>query len=350
MKTIALLLFGIVLIAGCVGQTAETGSEGQPLEKIKEPSGGSRAGETPTESETGTGISDIQIYEAADFIALSPDGRTAITARRKEITISDISGGGANLIKRVSIGEYVNSLSWNPVGGAITIGHGTNLSIMNTNEYEIERSIDSKYNIYSGWSPDGSKLAYWDSENKITVENYKTAEVIKVVDVGDNIINAVAWSPDGNQLAIIEAPSRKPLKIDIWDISSGAIVKTFDAENANTRDSDRIIWSPDGDKLAYVAEDGNVNVLDIPTGNVIKTLVTGGIADDIAWSPDGSKLASTGTGRTTIWDTSTWEVYRTFTLGGTNGIAWSSDGKRVAFIDTPGLNEGTQNTAFIKVV
>ena len=118
---------------------------------------------------------------------------------------------------------------------------------------------------------------------------------------------------------------------DIWDTSSHTLIRTLtipelsDDPNAST-----IALSPDGRVLAHADMVGSVQLWDVTTGWLDKTLPepVGGPAW-IAWSPN-SKLVAAGGSVVRLWDAVAGKILRTFPASG--DLAFSSDGKLLATV------------------
>ena len=94
-------------------------------------------------------------------------------------------------------------------------------------------------------------------------------------------ISAVAFSPDGNKLAIFS-----PDEIIIRDMETDEDIQAFEYEAWVTD----IEFSPDGQKIAVTSEDG-VSVWNIDSEELLFFLTEQHI-NAVAFSPDGSRLAS----------------------------------------------------------
>jgi uncharacterized protein (TIGR02145 family) len=144
-----------------------------------------------------------------------------------------------------------------------------------------------------------------------------------------DIVDSVAWSPNGSQLA---TGARDNL-MHVWDSTTGASI--FDS-TGHTADVVEVAWSPDGAKLATVSDDKSARVWDSATGAEL-LLLTGHTArlDSVKWSPDGSQLLSASPidESVRIWDALTASNLRTFVLpSASNGtsVVWSPDGSQIA--------------------
>ncbi len=137
----------------------------------------------------------------------------------------------------------------------------------------------------------------------------------------------VAVSPDGNLVAI----SSEDPYIQLWDVTSGEIVQTFDTPFGEATFS--LVFSPDGTLLAAADGHGFVRIWDLASGELVKLLEYGDDSDvhDLAFSPDGILLATGGTARSMrLWDVASGQMVYSTNAEGVMGLAFSPDGKLVA--------------------
>ena len=163
--------------------------------------------------------------------------------------------------------------------------------------------------------------------------------------------HAVAWSPDGSQVAL----GRYRGDAFIHDSRSGQQlahlqILNLEQKKALYTDVSYLEWSPDGSKLAAASCDSEVSIWDARTWELLSRLVghePPTCVISVHWSPDGSRLLTTSgmdelgardkTGR--IWDADTGK--QLLVLRGHTGhiftSGWSPDGRRVV----TGSSDGT---------
>jgi Tol biopolymer transport system component len=153
------------------------------------------------------------------------------------------------------------------------------------------------------------------------------------------------WSPDGQKIAYVYAPSY--LTSDIW-------VKLVYEDMAPTRiTSDKASdsspsWSPDGTMIAFQSyRTGNWDIwLTKPDGSDSDVQFTTDSADDKnpVWSPDGTQIVflSNRSGNYDIWVKSYEEIEPSRQITNTSeyekNIQWSYDGQCIAYLDTSRSN------------
>jgi WD40 repeat protein len=123
-------------------------------------------------------------------------------------------------------------------------------------------------------------------------------------------------------------------RLRIWSVADGRELAAFEGNDAMVA---CVRWSPDATLLAVSDCDGNLDVREPWTGNVVlKTSVADQPLWSLAWSPDGRTLAGGANmnQRITLWSMPTGEVLRSWKVGSgyINGLAWSPDGERLASV------------------
>ncbi len=139
-------------------------------------------------------------------------------------------------------------------------------------------------------------LAY-SSGGRLAVASGSPGEVRidgKAVLKDDDVVQALAFSPDGKRLA---AAGYGRL-IRLWDDGKAGHVLKDHSDSVYA-----VAWSPDGKLLASGGADRAVKVWDAATGNRLYTL---GESTDwvyaVAWAPDGKHLAAAGVDRSIrVW-------------------------------------------------
>ena len=161
---------------------------------------------------------------------------------------------------------------------------------MNTDGGDVQQLTDNDIVDHSpAWSPDGQQIAYINAENKgwpngdIYVMNADGSDTQLIIFEQANLLS---WSPDGQQITY--SSPRDGYK-DIYVINADGSDMRQVTDTSYTDNDPK--WSPDGQQIIYASsfpieifvvspEGGEVSpLLDIPTGW------------DPAWSKDGQQIA-----------------------------------------------------------
>jgi hypothetical protein len=156
--------------------------------------------------------------------------------------------------------------------------------------------------------------------------------LITIEAVDDSMISLIDFNPDGGSFAVAQQNGVVTIyNTTTWDVegSASTLSPLGDME-----------FSPDGTKLAFISE----RIVDYQWLCTLSVLYTSDWTVcakkefrgdphffDLEWSPDGSMLATTDPGNLMIWDTTTWNVERTFAPGHSFAVGWSPDGVKLAY-------------------
>lgn len=178
-------------------------------------------------------------------------------------------------------------------------------------------------------SPDESTLAVGGSLG-VWLYDAETLAPLKLLQGHTRHVTAVAWSPDGAQLA----SSSWDQTIRIWDVAAGvqrALLDGPDNEEYLTLD-----WSPDGELLAAGTWHPSVELWDVQSGVQVQVDALAGhnaSITHVAWSPGGEYLATAGgDGALIVYARSGFAPVQEWALdsGGLTCLRWSPDGSQLA--------------------
>ena len=187
------------------------------------------------------------------------------------------------------------------------------------------------------WSPDGLRVAVVDGQNRVAVRQAddprlpRTGEALW--DPADQILTA-AWSPNGRQLAFGTEHGSVLLVDD--DLAAPPTERLLDGPPII-----QVEWSPSGQALAAVSHTGETWVLD--SVGLRASPLDAGPAAALSWSSDALLLVVLEGGDLVSVERATGRVSDRRTLAGAAGLvlraAWSPDRSRVALIRDDGWIE-----------
>lgn len=131
------------------------------------------------------------------------------------------------------------------------------------------------------------------------------------VDLLNDRVSGLAFSPDGKSLAIGSGTPSRDGQVKIFAAATGELLRDYG--DAHSDSVLALRFSPDGNKIASGAADRTIRILDVATGKVERTLeghthhVLG-----VDWQPDSVGLVSSSADQTVkVWNTETGNVTRT---------------------------------------
>jgi WD40 repeat protein len=189
------------------------------------------------------------------------------------------------------------------------------------------------------WSPDGEGLAVGEVESRIHVYN-ATTKHHSILYQGDvhGTCASLDWSPDSTRIV---AGYQDGTTI-VWNVTTGEADWTFQDHEGFTY----VGWCPDGTSVAYAGYEQNqasIYLRDVRDGTIkaLYSLPEQWPLVSLAWSPQGRYLAAGGSrGDVYIWSPSTNTLllsYRqtlTEDFNDVTALAWSSNERYLASGDT----------------
>lgn len=180
------------------------------------------------------------------------------------------------------------------------------------------------------FSPDGTKLAIGGLFGKAEIWDVKTGQMLISMHAHASGVHELAFSPDGNYLAIAGDSSNAVAKI--LDVTSGKTVSTFSGHDDPRYPIMGIAFSPNGKHVASGSSDGSLKIWEARTGRELLKLVAHSSVDAVDFSPDGKYLASVSLdGTVRKWDAASGEELVLYRGDGTPlfDVKITPDGKKI---------------------
>ena len=208
--------------------------------------------------------------------------------------------------------------------GEVAIAHGKTVTVYSN--LRIARTLTGHSDLVGAlaFSPDGARLATGSRDNTVRIWDLATGTVVRTLDGHEGSVSAVAWSSDG---ALIATASHDRTA-RVFRATDGARVLALKSLSAVTA----VSFAPDGN-LAIGGLDRVVRIVEVPSGNLVRSIVTVAGVTSLAHSPSVHHIAvGTTDARVFVFDTTTgWPVA---TLVGHSehitDVAYSSDGTALA--------------------
>ena len=179
------------------------------------------------------------------------------------------------------------------------------------------------------WSPDGKQIAIGRFQS-IEIVNVVSQATIKVLKGLPGKVTALSYSQDGKRLIAASGVTGLFGQASLWDLKSGRAVAQFEGHGDILYAA---VLSPDESTVATAGYDRTIRLWDAASGRQIRALKGhNGAIYDLAFSPNGEALASASADETVkIWSVTTGE--RLDTLGQPLKeqyvVRFSPNGKRI---------------------
>jgi WD40 repeat protein len=179
------------------------------------------------------------------------------------------------------------------------------------------------------FSPDGAQLAA-SGYHEITLWDAATGQLLRRVKNLPQRLQALAWHPAGQWLAVGGGTPGQSGEIALVDMAKGEVAKVL----ATTIDTVMALaFDPSGERLAAGGADNVIRIFSLPDGKELRLIQQH--ADwvlGLAFSPDGQQLASASRDRSArVFHLGTGELQASY-MGHeapVSGVAFTPDGKSV---------------------
>jgi WD40 repeat protein len=234
-------------------------------------------------------------------------------------TVEEWELASGKLVKSSPVFDVVGSVSADGQWMASVNPEGSrpqNVVVTDLSSAQVKWTFQQQDAEFVFFGPDSREIAVTShgSTRGLSLWSIATGAVTSSVHGEEDLANssaltAVAFSPDGKQVAAAEYPVNS---VKIWEVVTGREVREF----AGQPGPQTLAMSPDGRWL--VSASPGVTVRNAANGKIVTTL-TSGDADALVFSPDGRWLAanpgvfpSPGSSLV-VWDTGTWTVAASIT-------------------------------------
>jgi WD40 repeat protein len=210
--------------------------------------------------------------------------------------------------------EAVFSLAWSPDSTRIaSASNDGSVQVWNAldgqtlfayRSLKMIKSAPAPWNAVA-WSPDGKQLAIGGTGNTLILDARTGTEVANY-GYKSGVVHNLAWSPNGQYLAVADTTGL----VRVWSALTGQNIYAY---QGHTSDVFAVAWSPDGQRIASASSDGTVQVWNALTGAhayiyrghadaYVGHFVSNVQVDCVVWSPDGKRLASGASDNTVqVW-------------------------------------------------
>ena len=233
----------------------------------------------------------------------------------------------------------VFGVAFNPQGDRLlTIERGGVVLREAATGHESLRCAQAGRPIGAAYSREGRLIAIADETN-VQIRDAATGKLkstLKTGGIGDvflgGIVNRVAFSPDGLQVAILKRRQGQEVYgvVQLWSVQTGRVRLTLGDDQ---QPAQGLVFGRDG-SILIVARGSNIDFWDLKTAQRIRRLAGhAGRVNAVAISPRGNRLATASDdGTMKLWDVTTGQDVLTLTGHGgpVLDVTFSADGKRIA--------------------
>jgi murein L,D-transpeptidase YafK len=225
--------------------------------------------------------------------------------------------------------KAVNAVALSPDGRkAVSGGRDNVLRLWDIKTGLLLRTFETGANNIRGvaFSPSGAQLLTGGSDNQVLIFDIASGRTAAVFAGHSDEVLSVAFSPSG-RLAL---SGSKDKSAKLWDLQSGQLLRSFEGHAAEVVS---VAFTSNERRAFTASKDGTLRIWDTEKGEALSAF--GGPNDEItsaALTPDSREVAAgTASGTISIWNIET-GVVRKSLKGGTGAIftlAYSGDGSAI---------------------
>jgi WD40 repeat protein len=226
-------------------------------------------------------LEDQRVLEGPALeMVFSPDGATLVTTSWVELSLWRVADG---TLLRTQRGD--RSVAITADGASLVTGKGRAVALHRMDDGALVREFEGLTAggvVRVAISPDGRLVA---GASLFEVLVWQASDGRRLHARGGSHIQALAFSPDGDTLAIAEGPA-----VHLVRMTDGALLHTLQVPKGGVNG---LAFAPDGATLATACGDWAVRIWEVASGDLLYTLI--GHEDQVlavAYSPDGKTLLS----------------------------------------------------------
>ena len=191
----------------------------------------------------------------------------------------------------------------------------------------LDKQQFSEYIRGLAWSPNGDRLAIISAGGELALWQNKQFDFLQLA--SNSSLDCLGFSADGQWLAAAGQAG----KIQIWRLAEPSqTFELIDTLDCGTAWIDSLAWHPQSNLLAF-AVNRKLKIWDAQSQEILQNLdFEVSSIFNLSWHPQGNFLAASGHGGVKIWQSDNWqqEPEQLQVPGASLDCSWSSDGKYLA--------------------
>ncbi len=184
------------------------------------------------------------------------------------------------------------------------------------------------------FSPDGQQIIT-GGYHELVIWNTKDASLVRRINNIGQRVFALAFSPDGETLAVGCGEPGRNGEVRLIDFASGKVNGVVARTNDVVLD---LAYRPGANELAVASADSSIRIVNTETLEAVKTIAShADWVTAVAWSDDGSRLASASRDRSAkVYEGKTGELIASYLGHGAavHGVSILADNKQVVSVGT----------------
>ncbi|MGF1580657.1 MAG: WD40 repeat domain-containing protein [Gemmataceae bacterium] len=297
----------------------------------------------PKEALGRLGSVEFRLDQYVQRMIPSGDGKTVAVTTNSGTAIIEVATG--KQIRRIPVNTSSYGSALSPDGKKLAVGGYNQVQIYDTKTGRRIRYFRPAVRTSSSWStvefsPDNKLLlaapGRYNRGNTIYVWNVTDGKSVGTLQVMQDYQPRGIFSPDGKIIlswgTYQNRPTQPPVTLQLWDVSTSKEIRRIETDSTvlNT-----VAFSPDGEELALINGSSTLSLYDVKTGK-LKRRFAGrrGLGTFLKYSADGRYLAAAGNnGDVQIWDRKKQTRVRTKPgpLCFQTGVMFRKDGKILGY-------------------
>jgi WD40 repeat protein/serine/threonine protein kinase len=261
-------------------------------------------------------------------VAFTPDGRHAVMASTdvclRVWEVESGKGPGTLFWKERRVLGPVSALTFLSGGGQLLSGSPDSFRLWDLTlarevpRFELELAKAERLPVSAVvFSADGRR-AMTRTNGKLWLWEISTGKLLKSFEAANPTETCLALSGDGQRALDGTA---------LWDLDRFEVIRKLEGHEGSVK---RTAFSPDGKRALTAGQDGTLRLWDLSNGRELHRM-RGHTAAAVAFSPDGRRALTGGSdGTMRLWDLESGEELHRFVghAGEVQGVAFSADGRR----------------------